>query len=81
MISDAGTAQLLAIAERLEHASLSCRRDPERPYIERGELAREIRNAVYAERRLVEPARRASFALGTRVIGGREIPITARHER
>lgn len=78
MITDAGAAELMAIAVEIERAPLADRRDPERPYVERGELARRLRELVYAERREVSAARRCSFPLGTRIVGGRAIEVTRR---
>lgn len=49
MISAAGAHELLAIADELRRVSLVDRRDPERPYVIRDELARRICETVQDE--------------------------------
>lgn len=74
-MTDEDAQALLAIADKVERASLANRADPEQPYVERGELARAIRDQVYAARRRVTLTLRVAFEPGTRVVDGREIPV------
>ena len=61
---DADAQALLAIADRLERFSFQSSRDPERPFVERGEFVREIREVVYTARRRLPPVKREPIAIG-----------------
>jgi hypothetical protein len=78
VLTDADAHKLLGLADRFERASLASHRDPERPFVERDELARELRQHLYEMRRRVQPAERGQIRPGSIEVAGRRVQVERR---